>query len=63
MANILDITLTEIKKTNLAEILPFTQTSALEQTKKCIEKGEVMATELFSFFTANIIKEEVIFTR
>lgn len=48
------------------------KTQALCQTKKHLhafeehpspEKKQNSATELFSFFTADIIKEEIVFTR
>lgn len=67
----MDITQTKIKTSikkslNAMEgILPFTEkpsNSYLEQ-KEENNKNEMKASELFSFFTADIIKEEVIFTR
>ncbi len=49
----------------LSSVLPFTETPAEQQWvgDKEKEDNKLHATELFSMFTADIIKEEVIFTR
>ena len=46
-------------------ILPFTEKPCKNYfgKKEEREKGQIEASELFSFFTANIIKEDVIFIR
>ncbi|MEO6814752.1 MAG: hypothetical protein ABI172_12540 [Ginsengibacter sp.] len=47
-------------------ILPFTETpssSEFDGDKEGTSKAEIQASDLFSFFTANIIKEEIVFTR
>lgn len=51
-----------LKKTKSA-ILPFTECPAVNKSDKSHEKISINATELFSIFTADIIKEEVIFMR
>lgn len=44
--------------------LPFTEKPSVERDfEKEEEKDSLNASDLFSIFTANIIKEEVIFTR
>ena len=67
----MNVTHSKIKKSlkpkiNFMEgILPFTEkpsNSYLEQ-KEENNKSDIQACDLFSFFTADIIKEEVIFTR
>ena len=46
-------------------ILPFTEQPAdhHDQLNTSQKVSGIQATELFSFFTADIIKEEVVFTR
>lgn len=45
-------------------ILPFTEKpSNLYNEEKEHPMNEIQASELFSFFTANIIKEDVVFVR
>ncbi|HSV11072.1 MAG TPA: hypothetical protein VLI68_09900 [Hanamia sp.] len=46
-------------------ILPFTEkpSNAHFATKEKVNNDEIEANDLFSLFTANIIKEEVVFTR
>jgi len=55
------------KKNNqfLDGILPFTEKPSNQyfNEKEGIESQEIQATDLFSLFTANIIKEEVTFVR
>ena len=48
----------------IREVIPFTQTPSENQfdDSKNIN-NDIRASDLFSFFTANIIKEEVVFTR
>ena len=46
------------------EVIPFTQTPSEGQFDDHQNiKNELRASDLFSFFTANIIKEEIVFTR
>ena len=49
----------------MAGILPFTEkpSNAYLEQKEEANKNEIPASDLFSFFTADIIKEEVTFTR
>ncbi len=58
---------TSIKQTlNIIEgILPFTEkpSNAYLEQKEESGKNDIQASDLFSLFTADIIKEEVIFTR
>jgi len=58
---------TSIKQTlNIMEgILPFTEkpSNAHLEQKEEAGKNEIQACDLFSLFTADIIKEEVVFTR
>ena len=56
----------EILKTTRATILPFTErpseeNKGLSDDKEACE--EINATELFAIFTADIIKQKVLFTR
>lgn len=46
-------------------VVPFTEKPANDYftEKKENGKGEIKASDLFSFFTADIIKEETVFTR
>jgi len=44
-------------------ILPFTEKPANENDKKAYDRDQKRAYELFSLFTANIIKEETTFIR
>lgn len=45
-------------------VVPFTQTPSENQFDDHENiKNELRASDLFSYFTANIIKEEIIFTR
>ena len=53
----------QILKNTRISILPFTEGPAINHTSKPHEKKSINATELFSIFTADIIKEEVIFMR
>jgi len=56
--------LSVIRKAALSQMLPFTEKPSEERQGDGMEKNnELGATELFSLFTANIIKEELIFTR
>jgi hypothetical protein len=61
------IELLKFLKTTKASILPFIEYPAVNKEKAGIERKEnemaINATELFSLFTASIIKEEVVFTR
>ena len=50
-------------KNILDGILPFTEKPANENAEKAYDREEKHAYELFSRFTADIIKEEVLFTR
>ncbi|TMI74263.1 MAG: hypothetical protein E6H09_04905 [Bacteroidetes bacterium] len=54
-----------IPKATKSETTVFSQlpSQPKEETAKSDSKAELSATALFSFFTANIIKEEKIFTR
>ncbi len=58
--------LQDLLKMTKATILPFTERpssmSNLE-ARTNTEKSGINATDLFSFFTADIIKQEVLFTR
>jgi hypothetical protein len=60
---LIDKTINVIKATRAA-IMPFTELPDDERagTNTSPEK-KINAAELFSFFTADIIKEEVVFTR
>ena len=53
--------LTLIKKVGISEILPFRERPSDEKIDK--EEKKIEAIDLFSMFTADIIKEEVVFTR
>jgi hypothetical protein len=53
--------LTLIKKVGISEILPFRERPSDEKKDK--EEKKIEAIDLFSMFTADIIKEEVVFTR
>lgn len=56
-------TYNEIKVTR-AGIVPFTEHPDEERSgSNNSHETKINAAELFSFFTANIIKEEVVFTR
>ncbi len=50
-------------KNILDGILPFTEKPANENEKKSYDRDQKRAYELFSYFTANIIKEETTFVR
>ncbi|MGN6803550.1 MAG: hypothetical protein ACTHJN_16745 [Ginsengibacter sp.] len=50
-------------KNVLDGILPFTEKPANENEKKAYDHEEQHAYELFSHFTANIIKKEATFVR
>ena len=52
-------------KHRLTDILPFTESPSRNryQSNATKNKKELAASDLFSMFTANIIKEDVIFTR
>jgi len=50
-----------IKKVGISEILPFRERPSEEKKDK--EEQKIEAFDLFSMFTADIIKEEVVFTR
>jgi hypothetical protein len=50
-----------IKKVGISEILPFRERPSEEKADK--EEKKIEAVDLFSMFTADIIKEEVVFTR
>ena len=53
-----------VKKARLSEILPFTERpSEPAGTPGKGKTAELAASDLFSLFTADIIKEEVVFTR
>jgi hypothetical protein len=52
-----------VKKTRLGEILPFTEKPSVSPDQSDTRKNELNASDLFSHFTANIIKEDVVFTR
>jgi hypothetical protein len=52
-----------LKRAKKDNILPFTETPSEERTSPGRDKNPVDAVSLFSLFTADIIKEEVIFTR
>ena len=46
------------------EVISFTQTPPENQFDDHTNfKNDIRASDLFSFFTANIIKEEIVFTR
>lgn len=47
----------------ISSILPFTEYPSDRHSLNEEKKDGLEASDLFSFFTANIIKEEVIFTR
>jgi len=52
------------KKSKLNDIRPFTERPSVNRMKTGLhEKGSLAAAELFSQFTANIIKEDTLFTR
>ena len=53
--------LTLIKKVGISEVLPFFELPSEEKKEK--EGEKLQAFDLFSLFTADIIKEDVIFTR
>ena len=53
--------LTLIKKVGISEIIPFVE--APSEEKKDKKLPDLQAIDLFSLFTADIIKEEVVFTR
>ena len=56
--------LSKVSTTELEEVIPFTQTPSENQFDDHQNiKNELRASDLFSFFTANIIKEEIVFTR
>ena len=50
---------------SIEAILPFTEkpSNAHFAQKQKVSNDEIEACDLFSLFTANIIKEEVVFTR
>ena len=50
-------------KNILDGILPFTEKPANENEKKAYDRDQKRAYELFSHFTADIIKEETTFIR
>lgn len=54
-----------VKRTSINDILPFTENPPVNsQLNKNKEKNnELAASDLFSLFTADIIKEDVVFTR
>jgi hypothetical protein len=52
-----------VKKTRLGEILPFAEKPSVSPEQKDPSQNQLEASELFSLFTANIIKEDVVFTR
>lgn len=52
-----------VKKTGLADVRPFTERPSVSPDQKDPRKNELGASDLFSLFTANIIKEDVVFTR
>lgn len=52
-----------VKKSGLSDIHPAQDRPVAGPGQKDQRKGEIGASELFSLFTANIIKEDVVFTR
>jgi hypothetical protein len=52
-----------VKKTRLGDILPFAEKPSVSPEQKDPSQNQLEASELFSLFTANIIKEDVVFTR
>jgi len=53
-----------IKKSKWDDIIPFPEMPSRNKYKnKDNNKNELAASDLFSLFTADIIKEDVIFTR
>ncbi|HZI55104.1 MAG TPA: hypothetical protein VFD56_15415 [Chitinophagaceae bacterium] len=54
-----------LPKHRLTDILPFTESPSRNRYRSNATKNkkELGASDLFSMFTANIIKEDVIFTR
>ncbi len=54
-----------IRIVKMDKIKPFKEKPSLEKelSEEDFKKDNLPATDLFSLFTANIIKEEVIFTR
>jgi hypothetical protein len=44
-------------------IRPFTEHPATNRTEGAVKNTDIKAADLFSIFTADIIKEDVIFTR
>lgn len=50
-------------KNILDGILPFTEKPANENDKKSYDRAQKRAYDLFSYFTATIIKEETTFIR
>ena len=53
-----------IKKNRLNDIIPFPEMPSRNKYKsKDKNENELAASDLFSHFTADIIKEDVIFTR
>ncbi len=53
----------QVVKTTRVTILPFTEGPATNHRAKDKDKNSKNVNELFSIFTADIIREEVIFTR
>ncbi|MBC7946320.1 MAG: hypothetical protein H7Y42_00460 [Chitinophagaceae bacterium] len=51
--------------TRIDEILPFTEKPSLDHTSKAYsdKNSQLGASDLFALFTADIIREEVVFTR
>lgn len=53
------------RKLRIDGIFPFTESPSVDKitTKEKEKKNKLCASDLFSLFTADIIKEDVIFTR
>lgn len=61
--NKVDIRLDQLKVTR-ASIIPFQEHPGMERTGySTVTDNKINAAALFSYFTANIIREEVLFTR
>ena len=53
-----------VKRVRITEILPFYEQPSIDREKTNQENsGNLQASELFSLFTADIIKKDVLFTR
>lgn len=52
-----------VQHVKLNSILPFTEKPSIEHGEQKQETDKLAASDLFSLFTADIIREQVVFTR